>query len=104
MYTKFSHDVLTGLVNLVLALYDNQKKLKFLKFKIYGTEKHYDYFQMAKFHLGEKVFAISYCAWLKEKAYRLGIVDDALYKDILKSDKFSSFVWKINWRLEKEPK
>lgn len=41
---------------------------------------------------------------MKEKLYRLGIVDDKLYSEILKSDKFSSFIWKINWRLEKEDK
>jgi len=37
MYTKFSHDVLTGLINLVLTLYDYQKRYKFLKLKFYGT-------------------------------------------------------------------
>lgn len=72
-----------------------------MKFKIYGEERFFDYFQVAKFHLGGKVFSISYSTWLNSNKYRLGIVDERLYSDIIRSDKFSNFVWQVNWRLER---
>lgn len=41
---------------------------------------------------------------MKPEYYRMGIVDEGLYEEILRSDKFSNFVWRINWRLEGEKK
>ena len=52
------------MVNMVLALHDYQKIRKVRKLKFYGTEKHWNYFQSAKFHLAQKVFGISYASWL----------------------------------------
>ena len=74
MFTKFSHDVLTGYTNLVFSLNAN-KRFKFARFKIYGTYGIFKYLSAAKFHIQQKGLGLSFCSWLLSTAYHIGVND-----------------------------